>query len=183
MATAVLNFHETTFEVTDLFGQPWLRGQQVADALGYKNTRQAVDDLYSRNAAEFTDEMTQVVDLPTAGGVQPVRIFSLRGAHLLGMLARTDRAAEFRRWVLDVLEGRDAPVAVGAMTYGMRLAYLRERRLLLRTLASTRDPATGRELHQNLRTVSTLLHLRTEALEALAPALRQLPLPGTGAGQ
>lgn len=183
MATAFLTFQDTTLDIVDQDGQPWLRGYQIGTALALSSPAQAIHKLHARNAAEFTDEMTQVVDLPTAGGVQPVRIFSLRGAHLLGMLARTDRAAEFRRWVLDVLEGRDAPVAVGAMTYGMRLAYLRERRLLLRTLASTRDPATGRELHQNLRTVSTLLHLRTEALEALAPALRQLPLPGTGGGQ
>jgi prophage antirepressor-like protein len=34
-----------------------------------------------------------------------VRIFSLRGAYLLGMLARTPKAEAFRRWVLDVLEG------------------------------------------------------------------------------
>lgn len=60
--------------------------------------------LYDRNADEFTDSMTQVIELPTAGGKQQVRVFSLRGCHLLGMLARTKVAKEFRRWVLDVLE-------------------------------------------------------------------------------
>ena len=48
--------------------------------------------------------MTQVVELDTAGGRQSTRIFSLRGCHLLGMLARTKAAKEFRHWVLDVLE-------------------------------------------------------------------------------
>ena len=48
--------------------------------------------------------MTQVIELPTAGGKQQVRVFSLRGCHLLGMLARTKVAKEFRHWVLDVLE-------------------------------------------------------------------------------
>ena len=33
-----------------------------------------------------------------------MRVFSLRGCHLLGMLARTKVAKEFRHWVLDVLE-------------------------------------------------------------------------------
>lgn len=54
--------------------------------------------------------MTAVVKLPTAGGEQDVRIFSLRGAHLLGMFARTERAVEFRRWVLDILDREIAPV-------------------------------------------------------------------------
>ncbi len=33
-----------------------------------------------------------------------VRIFSLRGAHLIAMFARTPVAKEFRRWVLDILD-------------------------------------------------------------------------------
>lgn len=54
--------------------------------------------------------MTALIDLPTKGGIQQVRIFSLRGAHLLAMFARTKVAKEFRHWVLDVLEGEaEAP--------------------------------------------------------------------------
>lgn len=179
---ALLSFQSTSLEVVDWQLEPWLRGQQIADALGYKNPRQAIDDLYSRNAAEFTPAMTEVIDLPTAGGVQPVRIFSLRGAHLLGMLARTERAAEFRRWVLDVLEGRVAPQQAGTMSYSQRLAYLRERRLLVKALADCRDAAAGRELHENLRQVSGLLRITPQGLEQLAPALRA-PVPaGAAAG-
>lgn len=36
------------------------------------------------------------------------RVFSLRGAHLIGMFARTNKAQEFRRWVLDVIEQHQA---------------------------------------------------------------------------
>lgn len=49
-----------------------------------------VRKLYSRHADEFTPSMTAVVKLQTPGGLQDVRVISLRGAHLLGMLARTD---------------------------------------------------------------------------------------------
>ncbi|MGL5410310.1 MAG: P22AR C-terminal domain-containing protein, partial [Shewanella sp.] len=38
----------------------------------------------------------------------PVRIFSLRGAHLIAMFSRTALAKEFRRWVLDVLDRETA---------------------------------------------------------------------------
>lgn len=36
--------------------------------------------------------------------MQKIRVFSLRGAHLLGMFARSERAKQFRRWVLDLIE-------------------------------------------------------------------------------
>ncbi len=109
-ATA-LTFHEVTFDpIEHAPGETWLRWQQIAPALGFRNDR-SFRDIYSKHAAEFTDRMTALVKLPTAGGVQEVRIFSLRGAHLLGMFARTARAAEFRRWVLDVLEQHTAPPA------------------------------------------------------------------------
>ncbi len=178
-AASVLAFQDTTFEIVDWQGQPWLRGPQIAGALGYSR-EDRIADLYSRNADEFISTMTEVIDLPTAGGVQPVRIFSLRGAHLLGMLARTERAAAFRSWVLDVLEGRVALQQVGAMTYSQRLAYLRERRMLVKALADCRDKPTAAELNQNLVHVSGLLQMHPQPLQQLAPALRQLPLPGTG---
>lgn len=110
-----LQFHEVEFDLVEhVDGQQWLRYPQIADALGYSQANRVVD-VYNNNAAEFTDTMTALVKLPTAGGVQEVRIFSLRGAHLLGMFARTERAAEFRRWVLDVLEHSPQPPAYPAV--------------------------------------------------------------------
>lgn len=107
-----LTFQRTTFDLVEhTTDQPWLRGPQLAEALGYGQLNR-VSDLYASNATEFTDSMTAVVKLPTAGGMQDVRIFSLRGAHLLGMLARTKKAAEFRHWVLDVLEHQAPAPAV-----------------------------------------------------------------------
>lgn len=98
-----LAFEGTKFDVVDRNGRPWLRSPQIAGALGY-NRADRIYDLYTRNADEFTDSMTAVVDLDTAGGRQKVRIFSLRGAHLLAMFSRTKVAKAFRRWVLDVLD-------------------------------------------------------------------------------
>jgi len=172
-AKTALSFHDTKFEVVDLDGEPWLRGQQIADALGFKNKAQGADDLYKRNAAEFTEAMTQVLDLPSAGGIQKTRIFSLRGAHLLGMLASTSKAIEFRRWVLDILDGRVAPQETGRMTYPQRLAYLKERRGLARELSTCVDAGFAAELYDNLWHVSRLLGITPRSLELLAPGLKQ----------
>lgn len=108
MTASALAFHGTTFDIIDRNGEPWLRYLQIGEALGYKKPH-LLNKVYQSNAAEFTARMTAIVKLPTAGGEQDVRIFSLRGAHLLGMFARTAKAAEFRRWVLDVLEAQTAP--------------------------------------------------------------------------
>ena len=107
--TSSLAFQGTHFDAIDRNGQPWLRLPQIGAALGYARPHK-IQQVFERNTAEFTSGMTAVIKLPTAGGVQDVRIFSLRGAHLLGMFARTAKAAEFRRWVLDILE-REANVA------------------------------------------------------------------------
>lgn len=99
-AVQSLQFQDTQFNITDLNGKPWLRLPQIGAALGYAN-QYKVQQVYDRNSDEFTESMTQVVELQTAGGLQKVRVFSLRGCHLLGMLAKTAKAKEFRRWVLE----------------------------------------------------------------------------------
>jgi prophage antirepressor-like protein len=108
-----LVFHNTTFHPVVRNGQPWLTAAEIAEALGYSRADK-ITQLYARNKEEFTPAMTAVVENPkmrftaeskTYGHLQEkVRIFSLRGAHLIGMFARTKLAAEFRRWVLDILD-------------------------------------------------------------------------------
>lgn len=106
-----LVFDGMAFTVVNHEDQPCLTLPEIAQALYGKGGVQSdtpfavrVRKLYSRHADEFTDSMTAVIKLQTSGGVQDVRVFSLRGAHLLGMLARTEAAKKFRRWALDVID-------------------------------------------------------------------------------
>jgi prophage antirepressor-like protein len=108
VAMTALTFQNTQFDIIDRDGQPWLRLPQIGAALGYAN-QYNVQKIYSSNADEFTDSMTAIVELDTEGGKQQVRVFSLRGCHLLAMLSRTKIAKDFRKWVLDILDHhRDA---------------------------------------------------------------------------
>ena len=107
-----ISFHHTHFTVIPHHGQPWLTATQIAQALGYAND-DAVSRIYRRNADEFTPCMTLTVKLTVKGfgngsSEKEVRIFSLRGAHLIAMFSRTALAKEFRRWVLDVLDRETA---------------------------------------------------------------------------
>lgn len=98
-----LTFHNTNFSYMEMAGQIWLTAAEVGEALGYSDDK-AIHRLYRKHADEFTVNMTGVVKVTTPGGVQDSRVFSLRGAHLMGMFSRTTVAKEFRRWVLDILD-------------------------------------------------------------------------------
>lgn len=114
--TEIMKFDDVDLVVIHRNGERWFTTTDIARALAYSDQRK-VSHLYARHSDEFSEAMTMVAKLGTpsaaadgrGGGIQDVRVFSLRGAHLLGMLARTDRAKAFRRWVLDVLDGEATP--------------------------------------------------------------------------
>ncbi|CNF26814.1 BRO family%2C N-terminal domain [Yersinia nurmii] len=103
IANNQLTFHSTTFSYMEIAGQIWLTAAEVGQALEYADDK-AIHRIFNRHSDEFTTQMTGVVRATTPGGMQDVRVFSLRGAHLIGMFARTAKAKEFRRWVLDILD-------------------------------------------------------------------------------
>ena len=106
-----LTFNNTTLNpINHKDGQIWLTSAELAMALGYKQSR-AVTKIYNNNSDEFTESMTQIIEVPNLGTsskikglTAKIRIFSLRGCHLLAMFARTKVAKEFRKWVLDILD-------------------------------------------------------------------------------
>lgn len=99
-----LTFQNTTLSVINQRNQTFVSSKDLGLALAYKNPTSDIMRIYDRNADEFTAEMTALIEMPTAGGIQKVRIFSLRGAHLIAMFARTKVAKDFRKWVLDILD-------------------------------------------------------------------------------
>ncbi|MBS6026318.1 MAG: ORF6C domain-containing protein [Haemophilus pittmaniae] len=99
-----LTFQNTTLSVINQNNQTFLTAIELGKALEYADPVKAIVKIYDRNADEFTPEMTALVEMKTAGGIQKVRIFSLRGAHLIAMFARTKIAKAFRKWVLDILD-------------------------------------------------------------------------------
>lgn len=111
MAAQALVFQDTTFNIVDCAGQVWLRATEIAKALGYAR-EDSVSRIYERNSDEFTEDMTQTVKLTVSqnGGElqREIRIFSLRGAHLLAMFSRTEIGKCFRKWALDILHKETA---------------------------------------------------------------------------
>lgn len=103
VAKSDLNFHGIQLQPVANLDGVWLTASQIGFALEYADDK-AVQRIYSRHADEFTEQMTGVVKVTTPYGEHMTRAFSLRGAHLIAMFARTAVAKEFRRWVLDILD-------------------------------------------------------------------------------
>ncbi|MDB6374486.1 hypothetical protein [Photorhabdus bodei] len=99
MSTLTFNNHTIVpFDNGD--GKIWFTGKQMTKLLEYEDDK-SVNKLYKRNKDEFSEDMTTTVNLPidaeeanlTPTGKskgyrnlrKKVRIFSVRGAHLLGM--------------------------------------------------------------------------------------------------
>ena len=134
---------------------PWIRSTELAHALGYKR-EDILGKLYRKNADEFTPDMTQLIEIvDNTGSVFPLklRIFSLRGCHLLAMFARTPVAKAFRKWVLDVIERYGDRVPVDAQT-----------------------PPTGTLSRISSRTIAGELHKRhSTVLDAISRAAAVCP--------
>lgn len=96
--------HLTLSEIAGaLYGRANAKGG-AATAPPLENQIKQVKRLYQNHADEFSKSMTANVLMQTAGGMQEVRVFSLRGAHLLGLFAETSYAKQFRHYVLNVLD-------------------------------------------------------------------------------
>lgn len=105
-----LSFNGVTLTPVHHNSQIYLTASELAKALDYA-CADSVTRIYNRNADEFSPEMTQIitnsqtVNLTASTNLQTsVRIFSLRGCHLIAMFARTPVAKDFRKWVLDILD-------------------------------------------------------------------------------
>lgn len=110
MASLALSFNDVNFSPIQQGGQIWLTAGELARALGYAKAN-AVTQVYDRNQDEFSQNMTQVIDNPQSLNLR-LRIFSLRGCHLIAMFSKTAIAKQFRKWVLDILDKEvGAPIA------------------------------------------------------------------------
>ncbi|SQC20865.1 BRO family, N-terminal domain [Klebsiella pneumoniae] len=120
--TAQLTFNSHVLETVSHDNRLWFTSATLAKALEYADVR-SITKIFSRSKDEFSPCMSRVVNLTTSeksksyGNLQTkTRIFSLRGAHLIAMLANTPVAKAFRKWVLDLID-READVTTPPAKY------------------------------------------------------------------
>lgn len=76
----------------EIEGEPWFVGKDVAVALGYTDTAQAI-----RKHADEEDK--GVVDLTTPGGIQKSTVINESGLYSLVLSSKLPTAKKFKRWV------------------------------------------------------------------------------------
>lgn len=83
-------------------GELVLTAEVIGRCLGYKDPARRVHDLYGRHADEL-EPHRGVAKLQTPGGAQEVTTFTERGAYLIAMFARTEKAKAWRLWLAETL--------------------------------------------------------------------------------
>ena len=131
-------FNDVTFNpVAQNDGQIWLTSSELAKALGYVET-DSVSKIYNRNKDEFTSNMTTTVKMgvvrKTGEVIMSVRIFSLRGCHLLAMFAKTEIAKQFRKWVLDILDKEVGQPVITTTDPQLELSMVADRKPLVKAV-------------------------------------------------
>lgn len=123
--TNLIKFQNNELEVIDINGTPYLRGRQIGDTLQLAKGYRSVQKIFQRHRNEFTPDMMLSIELPTNGGKQLTNVFSARGAALIAMYAQTPVAAQFRAFILDVLEGKQSTKAQAEQLNTLREELLR----------------------------------------------------------
>lgn len=102
---------------------------QLAECLGYAD-KKSVENLIDRNPYLRNQEFSFVQKVPLKlGGTQNTRIFTEDGIYEVTMLAKTEKAKEFRAWVRVVLKALRTGKAklIGMTEYQQMMAETRRR--------------------------------------------------------
>lgn len=85
-----------SIRVVEINNEPWFVGKDVAEALGYMNTRQAI-------ATNVDDEDRGVHSIDTLSGTQKMTIINESGLYSLILQSKLDSAKKFKRWIISVV--------------------------------------------------------------------------------
>ena len=78
--------------VVEIKNEPWFVGKDVADILGYSNSRKAISD-------HVDEEDKGVTKCDTLGGIQDLVIINESGLYSLVLSSKLESAKKFKRWV------------------------------------------------------------------------------------
>lgn len=95
---------------------------QLGECLGYSNPRIAISNIVERNKYLKEKEFSGVIILSTPSGKQETRVFTEDGIYEVTMLAKTEKAKEFRRFVRKLLKSlRKGNAKIVSMTEYQKL--------------------------------------------------------------
>lgn len=82
----------------------YMTSEQLGNCLGYSNPRVSINKLVQRNNELRSPEFSSEVNLTSEAGQRSTRVFTEDGIYEVTMLAKTEKAREFRAWVRRLLK-------------------------------------------------------------------------------
>lgn len=83
----------------DQAGEVWMTSEQIGLALGYSEPAKAIAKLYERHIDDLRDFRSDVKLTKEHGAKRLTTIWRREALYMFAMLARTEAASEFRRWL------------------------------------------------------------------------------------
>lgn len=176
MTQNLIKFQNNELEVIDINGTPYIRGRQIGAALNLARERD-VSKIYRKHRKEFSDDMMLSIELPTNGGKQLTNVFSARGAALIAMYAQTPVAAQFRAFILDVLEGKQSTKAQAEQMNAIRMEILRLKPEWQRIMYYSAVGLSAREIGQIMGRCKDTIRKERARIKACSFPI-QIPAPG-----
>lgn len=97
-------FGEVECDIYSNEKEMFMTTEQLANCLGYAFGKQAISKILDRNSYLKEEEFSGVVILGTPSGEQETRVFTEDGIYEVTMLAKTERAKEFRAFIRKLLK-------------------------------------------------------------------------------
>ena len=82
-----------------------MTSEQLGQVLEYADPQKGISTLVSRNKYLENEEFSSFLNLRGEAGIRETRVFTEDGIYEVTMLAKTEKAKEFRAWVRKVLKG------------------------------------------------------------------------------
>lgn len=98
-------FGEVQADIYKSGDEPYMTSEQLGSCLGYSHPRENVNKIVQRNPYIRNKEFSAEVKMTSPrGDTQKTRVFTEDGIYEITMLAKTEKAKEFRAWVRKLLK-------------------------------------------------------------------------------
>ncbi|MBR1534403.1 MAG: Bro-N domain-containing protein [Ruminococcus sp.] len=98
-------FGEVQADIYKSGDEPYMTTEQLGNCLGFAHPKKALSNILDRNTYLDAPEFSRVVKMTAVDGKQRnVRVFTEDGIYEITMLAKTEKAKEFRSWIRKLLK-------------------------------------------------------------------------------
>lgn len=97
-------FGEVQADIYKSGDEPYMTATQLSECLG-QSSKKNIDKMLKNNSYLKNEEFSRIVKVPhPSGGTQSTRVFTEDGIYEITMLAKTEKAKEFRSWIRKLLK-------------------------------------------------------------------------------